>query len=60
MNFTVISTLASIAPGAIVVEWNVKQPSGQSGGAGMWDTHVLLGGGTKHNVYPGQFLSREL
>lgn len=28
-----------IAPGAIVVEWNVKQPSGQQAGAGMWDSH---------------------
>lgn len=29
-----------IAPGAIVVEWNVKQPNGQNGGAGMWDSHI--------------------
>lgn len=26
--------------GAIVVEWNVKQPNGQNGGAGMWDSHI--------------------
>ncbi|KAG5639950.1 hypothetical protein DXG03_002249, partial [Asterophora parasitica] len=29
-----------LAAGAIVVEWNVKQPAGQSGGAGMWDSHI--------------------
>lgn len=28
------------AAGAIVVEWNVQQPSGNSGGAGMWDSHI--------------------
>ncbi|THV07925.1 exo-beta-1,3-glucanase [Dendrothele bispora CBS 962.96] len=32
------------APGAIVVEWNVKQPDGVQGGAGMWDSHIRLGG----------------
>ncbi|KAL4258481.1 Polygalacturonase QRT3-like protein [Pleurotus pulmonarius] len=32
------------APGAIVVEWNVKQPANQQGGAGMWDSHIRLGG----------------
>lgn len=32
------------APGAIVVEWNVREPAGQQGGAGMWDTHIRLGG----------------
>ncbi|KAK7023972.1 pectate lyase superfamily protein-domain-containing protein [Favolaschia claudopus] len=30
------------APGAIVVEWNVKQET--AGGAGMWDSHIRLGG----------------
>ena len=29
-----------IAAGAILMEWNVKQPSGVQAGAGMWDTHV--------------------
>lgn len=28
------------APGAIVVEWNVQQPSGQTGATGMWDSHI--------------------
>ncbi|KAF8894123.1 exo-beta-1,3-glucanase [Infundibulicybe gibba] len=44
----IFSTIGPAA-GAIVVEWNVKQPSGQNGGAGMWDSHIRLGGsaGTK-------------
>ncbi|KIY71719.1 glycoside hydrolase family 55 protein [Cylindrobasidium torrendii FP15055 ss-10] len=31
-------------PGAIVVEWNVAQPDGVQGGAGMWDSYIRLGG----------------
>jgi hypothetical protein len=31
------------AGGAIVVEWNVKQTA--QGRAGMWDSHIRLGGG---------------
>ncbi|KAF8078080.1 exo-beta-1,3-glucanase [Lyophyllum atratum] len=38
------------AAGAIVVEWNVKQPAGQNGGAGMWDTHIRLGGAAGTNL----------
>ncbi|PCH43394.1 glycoside hydrolase family 55 protein [Wolfiporia cocos MD-104 SS10] len=30
--------------GAIVVEWNVHDPSGQQGAAGTWDTYIILGG----------------
>lgn len=29
-----------IAPGAIVVQWNVREPEGQQGGAGMWDAYI--------------------
>jgi glucan 1,3-beta-glucosidase len=29
------------APGAIIVEWNVAEPSGTQGGAGAWDTHIM-------------------
>ncbi|KAJ6514577.1 exo-beta-1,3-glucanase [Mycena vulgaris] len=36
------------AAGAIVVEWNVKQTT--QGGAGMWDSHVRLGGATGTNL----------
>uniref|UniRef100_A0A0W0FZR5 Rhamnogalacturonase A/B/Epimerase-like pectate lyase domain-containing protein n=1 Tax=Moniliophthora roreri TaxID=221103 RepID=A0A0W0FZR5_MONRR len=45
------------AAGAIVVEWNVRQPDGMNGATGMWDTHIRLGGGrslyfsqTKHPI----------
>ncbi|KAJ7482757.1 exo-beta-1,3-glucanase [Mycena latifolia] len=36
------------AGGAIVVEWNVKQTT--QGGAGMWDTHIRLGGAAGTNL----------
>ncbi|KAJ7178281.1 exo-beta-1,3-glucanase [Mycena filopes] len=35
-------------PGAIVVEWNVKQTS--QGSAGMWDSYIRLGGSTGTNL----------
>jgi len=39
-------------PGAILVEWNVKDPAGQRGVAGLWDCHVRIGGakGTQQQV----------
>jgi hypothetical protein len=36
----VVFTTVGPAAGAIVVEWNVRQPSGVQAGAGMWDTHI--------------------
>ncbi|KAI0797623.1 exo-beta-1,3-glucanase [Abortiporus biennis] len=39
------------AGGAIVVEWNVH--SNQQGGAGMWDTHIRLGGSAGTNLQIG-------
>ncbi|KAI0928651.1 hypothetical protein AcV5_006151 [Taiwanofungus camphoratus] len=36
------------APGAIVVEWNVNSPT--QGGAGMWDSHIRLGGAAGTNL----------
>ncbi|OSD08671.1 glycoside hydrolase family 55 protein [Trametes coccinea BRFM310] len=36
------------AAGAIVVEWNVH--STQQGGAGMWDSHIRLGGAAGTNL----------
>ncbi|KAF9255646.1 pectin lyase-like protein [Marasmius fiardii PR-910] len=36
----IIFTTIGPAPGAIIVEWNVAQPSGVNGGAGMWDSHI--------------------
>ncbi|KAF8201630.1 exo-beta-1,3-glucanase [Pholiota molesta] len=41
-------------PGAIVVEWNVQQPSGQIGATGMWDSHIRLGGAAGTNLGPSQ------
>ncbi|KAJ7837009.1 exo-beta-1,3-glucanase [Mycena olivaceomarginata] len=39
-------------PGAIVVEWNVKQSS--QGSAGMWDSHIRLGGTAGTNLQASQ------
>ncbi|KAI0930177.1 hypothetical protein AcV5_006960 [Taiwanofungus camphoratus] len=39
-----IFTARGPAAGAIIVEWNVHDPSGQQGAAGTWDTHIILGG----------------
>jgi hypothetical protein len=47
-------TTVGPAAGAIVVEWNVAQPSGQTGGAGMWDSHIRLGGAAGTNLEPAQ------
>ena len=40
----------SSAPGAIVVEWNVRDPDGEQGVAAAWDTHVRLGGTAGTNL----------
>ncbi|KAN0101177.1 glycoside hydrolase family 55 protein [Tylopilus felleus] len=45
----VLST-AGPAPGAILLEWNVHDPSGQQGAAGLWDTHIRLGGAVGTNM----------
>ncbi|KAF3925329.1 hypothetical protein ABW20_dc0108892 [Dactylellina cionopaga] len=37
-----IFTTTGATPGAIIMEWNVKQSS--QGSAAMWDTHVRIGG----------------
>lgn len=50
MLFTTIGS----TPGAIVVEWNVRQPNDQNGGAGMWDSHIRLGGAAGTNLQDGQ------
>ncbi|KAJ7445696.1 exo-beta-1,3-glucanase [Mycena galericulata] len=36
------------APGAIVVEWNIKET--KQGSAGAWDTHIRLGGAAGTNL----------
>lgn len=40
----IIFTTQGPAAGAIVVEWNVRDPPGLQGAAGMWDSHIRLGG----------------
>ncbi|KDR79424.1 hypothetical protein GALMADRAFT_223633 [Galerina marginata CBS 339.88] len=44
--FTTIGPTA----GAIILEWNVKQPSGVQAGAGMWDSHIRTAGATGTNL----------
>ncbi|KIN97404.1 glycoside hydrolase family 55 protein [Pisolithus tinctorius Marx 270] len=40
----IVFTTRGPAPGAIVVEWNVHEPVGVQGGAGMWDSYIRIGG----------------
>ncbi|KAF8130464.1 exo-beta-1,3-glucanase [Mycena galopus ATCC 62051] len=44
----IIFSTVGPTPGAIVVEWNVKQTT--AGGAGMWDSHIRLGGADGTNL----------
>ncbi|KAG2335843.1 glycoside hydrolase family 55 protein [Suillus weaverae] len=37
-----VFTTTGPAPGAIMIEWNVHDPSGQQAAAGMWDSHIRL------------------
>jgi len=39
----VFSTIGR-APGAIIVEWNIAAPDDNKGGAGLWDSHIRVGG----------------
>jgi len=50
----IVFTTVGPTPGAIVVEWNVAEPSGTSAGAGMWDSHFRLGGGAGTNLETSQ------
>ena len=43
---------AGPAPGAIMIQWNVQQAS--QGSAGMWDTHVRIGGTAGTNLQQTQ------
>lgn len=45
-------TVQGPAPGAVMVEWNVKQSS--QGSAGMWDSHVRVGGAIGSNMQAAQ------
>lgn len=39
----VFSTVGPAA-GAIIVEWNIAAPDNNKGGAGLWDSHIRVGG----------------
>ncbi|KAF7974441.1 hypothetical protein HWV62_12174 [Athelia sp. TMB] len=39
------------AGGAIILEWNVHDPSGNQAAAGLWDSHIILGGAEHHTLY---------
>jgi len=42
-------TASGAQPGAILVEWNIQDPSGAKGSAGMWDCHFRIGGAAGTN-----------
>ncbi|KAL0954336.1 hypothetical protein HGRIS_003334 [Hohenbuehelia grisea] len=42
------------AGGAIVVEWNIRDPIGQKGRCGMWNSHIRLGGAAGTNLEVSQ------
>ncbi|EJD05787.1 exo-beta-1,3-glucanase [Fomitiporia mediterranea MF3/22] len=45
-----VFTTRGPAAGAIVIEWNVHDPAGQQGAAGMWDSHIRLAGALGTNL----------
>jgi glucan 1,3-beta-glucosidase len=47
---SVLFTSRASAGGAILVEWNVHDPAGQQGAAGMWDTLFRIGGAAGTNM----------
>lgn len=49
----ILFTTRGPAGGAIVMEWNVRDPSGKKGVAGMWDTIIRVGGAKGTNLLLG-------
>ena len=49
------STIGPV-PGAILVQWNIRDPAGQQGAAGMWDSHFRIGGAAGTNLDPTKCL----
>ncbi|CAO3660642.1 unnamed protein product [Umbelopsis ramanniana] len=41
-------------PGAILVQWNIHDPSGTQGASGMWDCHFRIGGAAGTNMQSAQ------
>ncbi|KAA1476062.1 beta-1,3-glucanase [Dentipellis sp. KUC8613] len=50
----ILFTTRAPANGAIAVEWNIHDPSGQQAAAGTWDTLIRLGGAAGTNIQGGQ------
>ncbi|KAG2149369.1 glycoside hydrolase family 55 protein [Suillus clintonianus] len=50
----IVFTTQGPTAGAIVVEWNVRDPFGQQGAAGMWDSHIRLGGANGTHLQDGE------
>ncbi|KAJ3501572.1 hypothetical protein NLJ89_g9279 [Agrocybe chaxingu] len=46
----IVFTTIGPAGGAIVVEWNVREPAGVKAGAGMWDSHIRTAGAAGTNL----------
>ncbi|KZV69962.1 glycoside hydrolase family 55 protein [Peniophora sp. CONT] len=51
---SMLFTSRAPAGGAILVEWNVHDPSGNQGAAGMWDTLFRIGGAAGTNMQTSQ------
>lgn len=41
-------------PGAILVQWNIRDPSGSQGVSGMWDCHFRVGGAAGTDLQTAQ------
>ncbi|KJA18280.1 glycoside hydrolase family 55 protein [Hypholoma sublateritium FD-334 SS-4] len=46
----ILFTTIGPAAGAILLEWNVHDPAGTQAAAGMWDSHIRLGGAAGTNL----------
>ncbi|KAF8800084.1 glycoside hydrolase family 55 protein [Phlegmacium glaucopus] len=46
----IVFSIVGPAAGAIILEWNVREPDDVQAGAGMWDSHIRLGGSAGTNL----------
>jgi hypothetical protein len=44
-------------PGAVLVEWNMKDPEGEPGACGMWEVHFRVGGAIHTQINQGDCMS---
>ncbi|PRP79978.1 glycoside hydrolase family 55 protein [Planoprotostelium fungivorum] len=49
----IIFNTAGNTGGAIVVEWNIRDPAGSPGVTGLWDSHFRIGGSAGTNMQRG-------